>query len=139
MAGSARRLQRNPEVTPMEANHPPSNWKQIEQHVYERDGYRCQTCGRRGNPYGDADVRPRHVVPKSRGGCTRPRNLRTLCRNCREGTHETHRLGSDDRILRSIHDRSTNASVEPGENTALIVGGGCILLPILVTLLLLLV
>jgi 5-methylcytosine-specific restriction endonuclease McrA len=55
--------------------------------IYERDGGVCVECGdcvrkfarHRGDPFvGEVD----HIVPRSRGGRTEPRNLRLICRLC---------------------------------------------------------
>lgn len=44
--------------------------------VYERDGFRCRTCGT------DEDLTLDHIWPWSRGGSDEMENLRTLCRPC---------------------------------------------------------
>ena len=137
--GNARRLYNvTPEVMGMVTHEPPSNWTQHEKRVYERDEYRCQTCGQRGKPHGHADLYARQVVPSSRGGCHHPRNLLTHCRRCRDQVHETHRLGAEDRIIHSIYNQSTDASVETDEHMLRIIGGGCVVLPVLLTFLFLL-
>lgn len=53
----------------------------LAKRVFERDGYRCVTCG------GHHDLTCDHVVPESRGGETTFENLQTMCRpcNCRKG------------------------------------------------------
>lgn len=50
--------------------------------VFERDGYRCVTCGT------SDDLTLDHIVPWSLGGSDTPDNLQTLCRVCnsRKGT-----------------------------------------------------
>lgn len=50
--------------------------------VYERDAYRCVTCG------GHVDLTCDHIVPESKGGPTTFENLQTMCRSCnsRKGT-----------------------------------------------------
>lgn len=49
--------------------------------VYERDGYRCVTCG------ADNPLSLDHIWPWSLGGSDEPSNLQTLCIpcNCRKG------------------------------------------------------
>ncbi len=44
--------------------------------VFERDEYRCVTCGDYHNLTVD------HVVPESKGGPTELDNLQTMCRSC---------------------------------------------------------
>jgi len=44
--------------------------------VFERDGYRCQTCD------GWQDLCADHIIPESLGGETTYENLQTLCRSC---------------------------------------------------------
>ena len=44
--------------------------------VFERDGYRCVTCG------DWHDLSADHIVPESKGGPTTFENLQTMCRSC---------------------------------------------------------
>lgn len=44
--------------------------------VFERDAYRCQTCG----DWHDLSVD--HIIPESKGGLAKLDNLQTLCRKC---------------------------------------------------------
>lgn len=48
----------------------------VRQQVYERDEWRCRTCG------GPDDLAVDHVHPYSRGGSSALSNLQTLCRSC---------------------------------------------------------
>lgn len=52
--------------------------------VYERDAYRCVTCGTH------IDLTLDHRIPESKGGPTTFENLQTMCRpcNCRKGVKE---------------------------------------------------
>lgn len=52
--------------------------------IYERDGYRCQICGRRTR-----DLEVDHIIPIAKGGKSTPDNLQTLCHRC------NYRKGSD--------------------------------------------
>lgn len=47
--------------------------------IYERDGYRCQICGRDEN---DDILEIDHIKPISKGGKSEFNNLQTLCRRC---------------------------------------------------------
>ena len=52
-------------------------WARVRRRVFERDGWRCRTCGRAGRLECD------HVRPMHRGGSRwELDNLRTLCRRC---------------------------------------------------------
>ena len=56
---------------------PSRAWARVRRQVLDRDGWRCQLCGKAGRLEVD------HVVPLRRGGePLDPRNLRTLCRGC---------------------------------------------------------
>lgn len=44
--------------------------------VYERDGFRCVTCGVQKNLTLD------HIKPESKGGDTSFENLQTMCKSC---------------------------------------------------------
>ena len=58
-----------------------SRSKRIE--VFERDGYRCQICGR-GIKDG-VELEVDHIVPRARGGSSDFDNLTTLCFDCNRG------------------------------------------------------
>ena len=52
-------------------------WAFVRWLVFERDGWRCVECGRKGRLEVD------HIRPIARGGAPLdPANLRTLCRGC---------------------------------------------------------
>ena len=60
--------------------------------VYERDGYKCQLCGRDMDytaEYSSFSVD--HIMPLSRGGTNESDNLQTCCKSCnsRKGTKTT--------------------------------------------------
>ena len=55
-------------------------WAEVRRTVFERDGWRCRTCGRAGKLECD------HIVPLRRGGDPwAVENLQTLCRSCHVG------------------------------------------------------
>ncbi len=55
-------------------------WAYLRRLVLQRDGYRCQQCGKAGRLEVD------HVVPLDRGGDPYdPANLQALCRGCHVG------------------------------------------------------
>jgi 5-methylcytosine-specific restriction endonuclease McrA len=53
----------------------------MRQQVLERDGWRCQGCGRREN------LQMHHVDLRSRGGVDNEANLITLCVACHARVH----------------------------------------------------
>jgi len=69
---------RRPHRTPPKARIPAL----LRTAVYERDAYRCVTCG----TWNDLSID--HVIPESKGGPTTLDNLQTMCRshNSRKGT-----------------------------------------------------
>lgn len=48
----------------------------LRRKVFERDGYRCVTCG------DWHDLSCDHIIPESKGGPATFENLQTLCRSC---------------------------------------------------------
>jgi 5-methylcytosine-specific restriction endonuclease McrA len=58
---------------------------QLRYRVLERDGFRCQACGR--SSANDPGVRLHidHITPWRRGGETTAANLQTLCQMCNGG------------------------------------------------------
>ena len=52
-------------------------WRRLRRVVFDRDYWRCKSCGKRGRLECD------HVVPMHLGGAAfDPANLQTLCRGC---------------------------------------------------------
>ena len=49
--------------------------------IYERDGYRCKICGRRGN---HVALEIDHIKPIAKGGKSTYDNLQTLCKRCNQ-------------------------------------------------------
>lgn len=70
----------------------PADWDRRRRTVYQRDGYQCQNCGRRGGRGGNYELHCHHLVPKSKGGTHHPSNLITLCKACHDAVHKPHRL-----------------------------------------------
>jgi len=70
----------------MVANYP-SDWGRRRRRVYKRDNYICQECGRRGGKRGDAELHAHHIVPLSKGGSNKLKNLKTLCKDCHAEAH----------------------------------------------------
>ncbi len=56
-------------------------YSRLRYQVLERDGWRCQQCGRRGN------LEVHHVQRRSQQGDDVLDNLTTLCRNCHDSQH----------------------------------------------------
>jgi len=61
-------------------------WQDMRLKILERDGWRCQLCGR---PAKAVD----HILPRSRGGDGDPSNLRAICGPCnsRKGARLTRK------------------------------------------------
>jgi len=59
--------------------------RSLANQVFERDMYRCVTCG------DWHDLAADHIIPESRGGPLTLDNLQTLCRSCnsRKGPHSS--------------------------------------------------
>lgn len=52
--------------------------------ILQRDGFKCKICGR--NPEEDnVKLHVDHIKPFSKGGLTKPDNLRCLCQDCNLG------------------------------------------------------
>ena len=52
--------------------------------ILQRDGFRCQTCGRSPAVHGVV-LHVDHIMPRSKGGTNDPANLRALCAECNWG------------------------------------------------------
>lgn len=65
----------------------PEDWNKRRKKVYKRDNYECQSCGKRGGPYGDFELHADHITPISEGGSHKLSNLRTLCKTCHVQRH----------------------------------------------------
>lgn len=70
---------RPPEEKRYDAPETHRDWRYRREHVFERDGYRCQYCGEPVcAPHAD------HVVPRVAGGTDEPDNLVTACPRCND-------------------------------------------------------
>ena len=56
-------------------------WETTRRDVFERDGYRCQQCGKAGR------LEAHHVLHLASGGSNDLANLLTLCRGCHIAIH----------------------------------------------------
>ena len=50
-------------------------WERIRQHVFDRDGHRCQDCRKAGR------LEAHHMLELAHGGTNDLSNLKTLCRD----------------------------------------------------------
>lgn len=70
-------------------------WIKVATLVKARDGYHCRVCGVHVTPFGVGDPRRwthvHHIVYRSAGGGSYPRNLLTLCGICHDDEHQ-HRI-----------------------------------------------
>lgn len=58
------------------------NWQTIRRVALDRDGWRCQTCGKAGR------LEVHHQRPLFAGGTNQPDNLLTLCVPCHKAAHQ---------------------------------------------------
>jgi 5-methylcytosine-specific restriction endonuclease McrA len=56
-------------------------YRQLWREVLERDGWRCQACGRMEN------IQVHHIQPRSQLGDDAAENLIALCASCHQKTH----------------------------------------------------
>jgi len=56
-------------------------YRELRMKILERDGWRCQQCGRR------SQLEVHHTYRRSRGGSDSQDNLITLCRTCHGDIH----------------------------------------------------
>jgi 5-methylcytosine-specific restriction endonuclease McrA len=61
--------------------------------VLERDGFKCQACGRSAKEHG-AVLRVDHIVAVANGGKTAMENLQTLCDECNSGKSDSNAASS---------------------------------------------
>lgn len=60
----------------------PQDYRQLHRQVLERDGWRCQLCGRR------KDLHVHHIKPRSKLGDDCAENMIVLCVRCHRSLHE---------------------------------------------------
>ena len=70
-----------------------ARWRLLRRRIFDRDGWRCQSCGKAGRLECD------HILPVHKGGeFWEPSNLQALCRPChfaktaRENSRRKHEL-----------------------------------------------
>lgn len=73
-------------MTRLPARHPrlrldPGSYHRLCQQVLQRDGWRCQHCGRA------TDLQIHHLTPRSCLGDDAELNLITLCASCHQDIH----------------------------------------------------
>lgn len=59
----------------------PEIYRYLHRQILERDGWRCQTCGRMTN------LEVHHQQPRSHSGSDEEHNLITLCADCHAQVH----------------------------------------------------
>lgn len=74
---------------------PPKEYSLLIHKVLSRDGYRCQSCGFRGN------LHVHHVWFRSHGGPDLLWNLVTLCECCHSGVHTAVKDGEYGLVVRT--------------------------------------
>lgn len=60
----------------------PHDWDTRREKVLDRDGYRCQECGRENTV-----LHVHHILPISKGGGHELSNLKTVCQSCHAKEH----------------------------------------------------
>ncbi len=60
----------------------PAAYQQLTRQVLQRDGWRCQWCGRRNQ------LQVHHLIPRSQQGDDVEANLITLCSRCHYAAHD---------------------------------------------------
>lgn len=78
-----------------------AEWAKLRTLVFERDGWKCATCGAADDLHCD------HVTPLSEGGSNEPVNLTTLCRSCHSSKtgHDRYRSEMHFKAATSPRDR----------------------------------
>lgn len=66
---------------------PPEDYAALCQVIFNRDGWKCRSCGSRNS------LCVHHVVYRSQSGPDEPWNLITLCSACHDGVHKDVKNG----------------------------------------------
>jgi 5-methylcytosine-specific restriction protein A len=64
-------------------------YRELKLKILERDGWRCQHCGRRDQ------LHIHHLIRRSQSGADCEENLIALCSECHRLLHSTRRADSD--------------------------------------------
>ncbi len=70
----------------------PQAYNRLREAVLERDGWRCQLCGRR------RDLHVHHIKPRSKLGDDCASNLIVVCARCHSSLHEGKELAYPGRL-----------------------------------------
>ena len=62
----------------------------LRHQILQRDGFRCQLCGKSAQTDPTVELEVDHLYPVSKGGKTEPTNLRTLCKACNRGKRDKY-------------------------------------------------
>jgi len=83
----------------------PEHYHEPQNKILERDGWKCQRCGRRDQ------LHIHHLIPRSQTGPDCEENLIVLCCHCHRSLH-LRSVGSDDRAVAetSINAKFLNAA-----------------------------
>ena len=71
-------------------------WTKTRQLVLERDGYRCQKCGKAGR------LEVHHVIELGAGGNNEQGNLTTFCRSCHIAHHRPAAPSEWDELIATL-------------------------------------
>lgn len=72
-------------------------WARVRRQVFDRDNWRCMSCGRPGR------LEAHHVKPLEKGGAPYDlANLKTLCRQCHIELHRKGKVSPERRKWRAL-------------------------------------
>ena len=78
-------LIQNPDISGKEYQYGTLHQRQLRRYILARDNNTCRYCGKPGT--GRRRLELDHVIPKSKGGPTRPDNIVASCRPCNKKKH----------------------------------------------------